>query len=498
MAATNANPFEGFYKHLFNHSDSAVLVNDEAGRTLEANDKAASLLGFKRERLRTVSWTELFANSHRKLAQTILDSAFETGQAKAHARMIGADETEFDVAVATKRFELEGRMVVHSVVSQKTPPSAAQAPALAAPSPCAPDAGPDTSRLAELNMVFSVSPNGLALLDETQHVQVANPAFARFMERTVTQIVGMSVTDIEAELNQRAAQGQPPLSLTHWDEPSPDETLISPPHRRIRLAQPKTRTVKCQFRRLGAGDESDRAILSLQDITREDEVDQMKTRFLSAAAHELRNPMASISGFADLLTSTPQDSPVFSEVVGTIQNQARAMDFLINELLELTRMGALGRRDLELQRIETTEWVQDTVRQFRRQDDPRTATVSVRRSIPRITADTEKLTRALTNVLSNAFKYSGVGTDVSVELSAHGDSVHICVIDKGMGMSTQDVARLCDPFYRADAAKDIQGTGLGMALVLEILNAHGGDLNVQSELGTGTRVTISIPRYAPA
>lgn len=165
-----------------------------------------------------------------------------------------------------------------------------------------------------------------------------------------------------------------------------------------------------QHRTLGSGAEGETAILSLQDITREDEVDQMKTRFLSAAAHELRNPMATISGFADLLDSTPQDSEVFTEIVQT----ADAMSTLVNELLDLTRMGTLGKRDLELDRLDVAEWLAKTARQFRRPQDDRTVTPEVVGELPRVTADKAKLTRALTNVLSNAFKYLNTDAPVAV------------------------------------------------------------------------------------
>ena len=136
----------------------------------------------------------------------------------------------------------------------------------------------------------------------------------------------------------------------------------------------------------------------------------MKTRFLSAAAHELRNPMATISGFADLLDSTPQDSEVFTEIVQT----ADAMSTLVNELLDLTRMGTLGKRDLELDRLDVAEWLAKTARQFRRPQDDRTVTPEVVGELPRVTADKAKLTRALTNVLSNAFKYLNTDAPVAV------------------------------------------------------------------------------------
>lgn len=248
-----------------------------------------------------------------------------------------------------------------------------------------------------------------------------------------------------------------------------------------------------QHRTLGSGAEGETAILSLQDITREDEVDQMKTRFLSAAAHELRNPMATISGFADLLDSTPQDSEVFTEIVQTIRSQADAMSTLVNELLDLTRMGTLGKRDLELDRLDVAEWLAKTARQFRRPQDDRTVTPEVVGELPRVTADKAKLTRALTNVLSNAFKYSN--TDAPVALRAWHDmnGIHVSVADQGIGMKEEDVARICDPFFRANAARSMHGTGLGMSLVAEIMNAHGGQLDIESRAGIGTTVTLTLP-----
>ena len=167
-----------------------MLVNDEAGRTLEANNQVASLLGCEQEQLRALSWIDLFADSNRELAQTILNSAFETGQAKPDPRMLCAGAQEINVAVAAKRFELQARLVLDSVVPAKSPPTAvASAPATP---PSAATVSPEASRLKELNMLFSLSQNGLALLDETQRGPVANPAFASFMEHTVSPIVGMS------------------------------------------------------------------------------------------------------------------------------------------------------------------------------------------------------------------------------------------------------------------------------------------------------------------
>jgi PAS domain S-box-containing protein len=469
--------FEQLYKHLLAQTRSAVFVHDEQGRIVNFNHSARVLLGYDRDALQGHTLAQLVAAGSRKHVAAAFAQVRSERPLQFAASLQCKSGDVIAVKFSSSAVDFDGRSVIQSIVE----PTAEQEPE-----------NSRQDRLNELDMVFSLTPNGLALIDHNQRIQVANPAFARFLERTVGQVIGMSVKEIEAELNGRAEQGQLPLSLSQWEEQSPDETLTSPPHRRVRLATPKQRTVKCQFRTLGA--DSSSAILALQDITREDEIDRLKTRFLSAAAHELRNPMASISGFADLLMSTPQDSDIFAEIVETIQTQALSMSHLVDELLELTRMGALGARDLALQRIDIEEWVATTVRQFRRPNDDRQVAVTAAAPIPPATGDPEKLTRALTNVLSNAFKYSSKTAPVSIHLDSDSDFVNITVHDQGIGMSADDIARICDPFYRASAVKSVQGTGLGMSLVLEILNSHDGRLDVQSHAGNGSSVTLSLPR----
>ena len=477
-AAAQATHFEYLYRHLFARTSTLAVLHDANGRILEANPAAVARLGYTREELRQRYIADFVVRVDERGVAHSTSHVMAHGSLDAPAILQNRQGELLSVNATLRKLEISGNPVVHWMAE-----------------PAASETSEDEphERLVELNTIFSLSPNGLALIGPDQRVQVANPAFARFLERNVGQVIGMTLGDIEAELNGRAAEHQEPLALGHWDEPSPEETLISPAHQSIRLQTPKSRTVKVQHRTLGSGAEGETAILSLQDITREDEVDQMKTRFLSAAAHELRNPMATISGFADLLDSTPQDSEVFTEIVQTIRSQADAMSTLVNELLDLTRMGTLGKRDLELDRLDVAEWLAKTARQFRRPQDDRTVTPEVVGELPRVTADKAKLTRALTNVLSNAFKYSN--TDAPVALRAWHDmnGIHVSVADQGIGMKEEDVARICDPFFRANAARSMHGTGLGMSLVAEIMNAHGGQLDIESRAGIGTTVTLTLP-----
>jgi signal transduction histidine kinase len=119
---------------------------------------------------------------------------------------------------------------------------------------------------------------------------------------------------------------------------------------------------------------------------------------------------------------------------------------------------------------------------------------------PWIRADFSKLEQALGNIISNAYKYSPRGGAVRIGLAPPGNDANeigLRVVDRGMGMTPEQVARVCERFYRADSSGKIPGTGLGMSIVSEILALHGGRVEITSELGVGTEVTLWIPTAAP-
>jgi signal transduction histidine kinase len=115
-----------------------------------------------------------------------------------------------------------------------------------------------------------------------------------------------------------------------------------------------------------------------------------------------------------------------------------------------------------------------------------------------IMADAQKMQQAVLNVLSNAYKYSAPGKPVKLKLALEPQvqgPEHVClhVTDQGIGMTPEQVERVCERFYRADASGKVPGTGLGMSIVKEIISLHGGSIAIQSQLGQGSRVSLSLP-----
>ena len=239
-------------------------------------------------------------------------------------------------------------------------------------------------------------------------------------------------------------------------------------------------------------------VWSFRDVTHKTEVDHMKSEFLATAAHELRTPMTCIFGYAELMLTQDFTDAVRLDLLGIIHNQSKTMISIINELLDLVRIDERRGKDLEVSRIEAGALLREVIANFK-VPEGRNAPSAPGPENPRwVRADPKKLTQAVGNVLSNAYKYSPGGGAVLTELIDAGDAKHsrqlgIRISDEGIGMTPEQLGRVCERFYRADTSGKIAGTGLGMSIVKEIVELLGGSVAIVSEAGAGTAVTLWIP-----
>jgi signal transduction histidine kinase len=233
----------------------------------------------------------------------------------------------------------------------------------------------------------------------------------------------------------------------------------------------------------------------------------MKSEFLSTAAHEMRTPMATIYGFAELLLTQDHDDASRRECLSIIYKQSELMASILNELLDLARIEARRGKDFILEEVSVQALVLEVSNEFNLPAG-RSAPVLVAPSAPLyIMADHKKAQQAIMNVLSNAYKYSPAGGNVSItveQASLAGEASHgqpaessprvaIRIVDQGIGMTAAQLDRVCERFYRADTSGKIPGTGLGMSIVKEIVELHGGEVQISSLAGTGTTVTLWLP-----
>lgn len=343
-------------------------------------------------------------------------------------------------------------------------------------------------QFARLDTIFALSPDGFVSFDKAGRVVSCNPSFERLTGLTVDEVTGLDVHDFDARLAQCIEQRNPP-GMAHWSAGPEDESEV------LVLRGPPQRVLVCTTRQCTAQNVS--RVLHLRDITRETEVDRMKSEFLSTAAHELRTPMASIRGFSDLLLMRRFDEERTRDLLQTINRQSVWLTNMINELLDLARIEARKGKDFQRASTDVGELMQHIVASHMVPGDERRVALQVDTALPSALVDAAKLQHAVTNVLSNAYKYSPEGGDIAMSVSraerAGRPGIAIVVRDQGIGMTPEHTQRAFERFFRADASGNIPGTGLGLALVKEIVELHGGQVELDSERGVGTTVTLWLP-----
>lgn len=329
---------------------------------------------------------------------------------------------------------------------------------------------------SEIEAVLNVSPSGIALFDRDGGLRHVNRVFKDLMDCHQVPM-GCSIGNLDQRVAEMATgQGvyRPIMELL----PSGRDILILEHPRHLVLR----RTVKSLT---GGG-----LVVFVHDITETYDVDRMKTEFLSSAAHELRTPMASIHGFSELMLKREFDAATRQEMLDTIHRQSSAMVSLVNELLDLARIEARAGKDFRIRPCELPSMMRSVCAEFEAQ---RHISLNIAPDLPKVWADTEKLRQVIVNLLSNAVKYSPPGSPVEMRVNAGTENyIEILVEDRGIGMTPEQIERVFDRFYRVDPNGPVTGSGLGMALVKEIVNIHQGLIAVFPRPGGGLRVRVSL------
>lgn len=337
---------------------------------------------------------------------------------------------------------------------------------------------------SRLDALFTLSPDGFASFDAAGVLTFVNPAFERMFGLPAGDAAGLTSQALDERL-RACCDPATPFPLTDLNDPEPATLHVQRPTVRI-----LKRTVRTSH-----SDEA-RALVYFRDVTHETEVDRLKSEFLSTAAHELRTPLASIMGFSELLLTRDYPPERVKDLLSTINRQSHQLTGLLNELLDLARIEARQGKDFVFTHIDLNEVVRNTTAAFFPPGGRAPATLRLAATPCMVMVDPSKTQQALTNLLSNAFKYSPDGGEVEVEVcAATTDAPNVCVriTDHGMGMTPQDAAQAFDRFFRADKSGRIPGTGLGLALVKEIIELQNGRIELDSEAGRGTTIRIWLP-----
>jgi two-component system phosphate regulon sensor histidine kinase PhoR len=239
--------------------------------------------------------------------------------------------------------------------------------------------------------------------------------------------------------------------------------------------------------------------VTVRDVTRIKEYEKLKSDMLSLMSHELRTPITSINGFAELLMADENIPADAREFLGIINAESQRLTRMIGTFLSVARLEQKDRQEVLMTPLMLDDVVRDTVSNFQ--------SVAKRKRIrlvekdgaklPPVAADRSLITQAVSNLVDNAVKYSPERTTVTLSTALEADAVRLTVEDRGYGIPPEDVERVWEKFYRVardGRVKEEESTGLGLSFVREVVEQHGGCVELESEVGRGSKFSFTLPR----
>jgi signal transduction histidine kinase len=238
---------------------------------------------------------------------------------------------------------------------------------------------------------------------------------------------------------------------------------------------------------------------TLEGLNRQiQEANQRKTAFVTLVSHELRTPLTSMMGYTELLREGEGGplSPRQREWLGIIGHNADRLETLIDDLLDTTRM-ELGIIELKPTPLDLRPLIEEVARALRPQiaRNGQRLTLELAEALPAVVGDADRLRQILTNLLSNALKYTPSGGHITITAREDAGGVRVAVQDTGIGLTPDEQAQLFTPFFRAqhDPTRRVGGTGLGLAITRALVELHGGAITVASVAGQGSTFSFTLP-----
>ncbi|HEU4830281.1 MAG TPA: ATP-binding protein [Gemmatimonadales bacterium] len=327
---------------------------------------------------------------------------------------------------------------------------------------------------AESGALVESMVEGVIAADARGHISTANPAARRMLGYGATE----ALPDLGELFRSKAAREVVAGAVGGTGEAT-------------RTVELDGRTLLITARALPAGG----AVLVLHDLTETRRLEAVRRDFVANVSHELRTPLTSISGYAETLLGDPPDAETSRRFLETIQANARRMQRLVDDLLDLSRLEA-GRWQPEIAEVDGAALAREIWNDLADRRDARSiAFASAAEPGVTLHADPDALRHVLTNLLDNSLRHTPPGGRIGVTLRAADDGIAVDVSDTGRGIGRDHLPRIFERFYRADASRSREegGTGLGLAIVKHLVEGHGGRVSAESEPGRGTTITCWFP-----
>ena len=336
----------------------------------------------------------------------------------------------------------------------------------------------DLSRTVLRRMIESV-----IVLDLDEKVQFVNEAACKLLKLQASEVVGRKLWEV---IRHRGIMEAAENALRS-DVTMATEQVID---------LPSDRKVKVQATRL-TGTHKGGAVLVLHDVTDMHRLERMRQDFFSNVSHELKTPLAAIQATVETLLDGALHDPKHNmNFLGRINENVDRLNRLVNDLLELSRIET-GQQTLDLIATPLVPALEACVQRLEHRAQARKQHLSLAQDSEPVEAQADDLAldQILDNLVDNAIKYTPEGGTITLKASQAAGLARIDIIDNGFGIAEKDLPRIFERFFRADRARDRQdpGTGLGLSIVKHLVQAHGGNIDVKSNLGQGSCFTISLP-----
>lgn len=353
----------------------------------------------------------------------------------------------------------------------------------------------------DMDALFSISPDGMVVMDFDHRISHINTAFVAMTGLQSRNLVGLNESDLDTFLKAACTEPKKYKSINEFAQIAdrPDMKFIygdgTANHAfKFQLQYPLQLTLERSC--IETNQKRISRVIYFKDVTQRAIIENMKSEFITTAAHELRTPMSVILGYAELLKMKTFTQDVQIEMVEAIHNKSELVASLLDDLLDVAVIEYRAEKTLKLELHALKPFIKSITDTFIFPGNDNRVSLN---SIPEVDDfyfDAQRFERVINNCLTNAYKFSPANGAVEMRLYLVESAVPALVIeiqDYGIGMSREQLSRIFEKFYRADKSGHIPGTGLGMVLVKDIMEAHGGRVFVESELNAGTKVTLILP-----
>lgn len=343
-----------------------------------------------------------------------------------------------------------------------------------------------SSERSKLNAIINHMEDGVVAVDVAGRIVHHNPMFQALLGIEEGNLQGKVYDQIMSTYSKELIFGEI-LSKTM---PETKESIIFE-NRRKQILKASPALFRDEYGRISG------AILVIEDITESQQLENMRKEFVANVSHELKTPITTIKSYAEtLLNGAMEDVAMADRFLQVIENEADRMSALVKDLLQLSQMD-YSHVQWEMQSLDIDALLKDCVQKLSMYAKEKNQSIKMEQQTTgmNLRGDRGKLEQVFINLISNAIKYTPEYGNIHLSTKAVDKSVHIQVIDSGIGIPDQDIDHIFERFYRVDKGRSRAqgGTGLGLSIAKNIIERHEGSIRVQSQLGKGSCFTVILP-----